>query len=87
MLNKLQIRKGTKMTKTEKIFYDTGVGVMLILTKAAIGLLLAFPIMWTWNYVMPYLFQLPTINWGIAWCLNFLCNALLKSRLTNIKNA
>ena len=46
---------------------------------AVIGLLLAFPIKWTWNATMPYLFALPVITWGKAWCLMFLCNCLLKS--------
>ena len=33
---------------------------------AVIGLLLAFPIKWTWNATMPYLFALPVITWGKA---------------------
>lgn len=47
---------------------------------ASIGLLLAFPIKWTWNATMPHLFALPTITWGKAWCLNFLCGCLIQSR-------
>lgn len=34
-------------------------------------LLLAFPLKWCWNGVMPYLFGLPTLTWGKAWCLWF----------------
>lgn len=51
-----------------------------ILVVAGIGLLLAFPIKWTWNATVPYLFALPTITWGKAWCLNFLCGCLIKTR-------
>jgi len=47
------------------------------------GLVLAFPIKWTWNATMPYLFGWPVLTWGKAWCLNFLCGCLIKSRHTN----
>ena len=50
---------------------------------AGVGLLLAFPIKWTWNTTMPYLFALPTITWGKAWCLNFLCGCLIKASQSN----
>ena len=50
---------------------------------AGVGLVLAFPIKWTWNATMPYLFSLPTITWGKAWCLNFLCHSLIKASQTN----
>jgi hypothetical protein len=59
----------------------TVVGVISL--TAGVGLLLAFPIKWTWNVTMPYLFSLPTITWGKAWCLNFLAGCLIK--LSNIK--
>ena len=50
---------------------------------ASVGLLLAFPIKWTWNATMPYIFVLPTITWGKAWCLHFLCGCLIKAAQTN----
>ncbi len=64
------------------------VGVMVIAIVAVgaiagLGLLWAFPIKWTWNATMPYLFALPTITWGKAWCLNFLCGCLIKASQTN----
>lgn len=40
-----------------------------------LGLLWAFPVMWCWNYVMPYLFSLPEIGWGRTYCLMLLANA------------
>ncbi len=52
---------------------------------AGLGLIMAFPIMWTWNATMPYLFALPMLTWGKAWCLNFLCGCLIKSTLTTTK--
>ena len=47
-------------------------------------LLAAFPIKWTWNATMPFIFGLPVLTWGKAWCLCFLCSALFKT--TNINN-
>ena len=52
---------------------------------ATIGLLLAWPIKWTWNATMPYLFGWPVITWGKAWCLHFLAGCLIKSTQTNTK--
>jgi len=57
-----------------------GLGGFGVLCGAAVlGLLLAFPIMWCWNFVMPYLFGWPILTWGKAWCLMFLANMLIKS--------
>jgi len=55
----------------------------IIVMAAGFGLILAFPIMWCWNYVMPYLFEFKTITWGQAWCLNFLAHLLVKASQTN----
>ena len=56
-----------------------GLGTMAVI--AVLGLLLAFPLKWTWNYVMPYLFGLPVLTWGKAWCLSFVANMLIKATL------
>lgn len=75
------------MSKTAEVIGTMVLGVMAVIgfiaVIAAIGLLLAFPIKWTWNVTMPYLFSLPTITWGKAWCLNFLCGCLIKATQTN----
>lgn len=60
------------------------IGVLIV--SAAIGLLLAFPIMWCWNYTLPVLFGIKTITWGQAWCLNFLASSFIKSSLINSKS-
>ena len=54
-----------------------------IAIAAAVGLLMAFPVKWTWNATMPYLFSWPVLTWGKAWCLNFLCGVLFRSRITS----
>ena len=56
-----------------------GIGTTAVI--AGLGLLLAFPLKWTWNYVMPYLFGLPVLTWGKAWCLSFVANMLIKATL------
>lgn len=50
-------------------FFKFILGVALIAgTLFALGLLMAFPIMWMWNYVMPDVFGLPLINvWQAFW--------------------
>ena len=68
---------------TEAIFTVVGAVVVVVVLIASIGLLIAFPIKWTWNATMPYLFSLPTITWGRAWCLLFLCGCLIKSHHTH----
>ena len=60
-------------------------GIGVVVFAAGIGLVMAFPIMWTWNYVMPYLFGLKTITWGMAWCINFIAGCLIKSTLVHNK--
>jgi hypothetical protein len=61
-----------------KVATAIGITCLIIFGIAGVGLLLAFPIKWTWNATIPYLFGLPTISWGKAWCLNFLCGCLIK---------
>lgn len=53
---------------SDKLVQSLGDGLL----AAIIGLLLALFIKWTWNATMPYLFALPTITWGKAWCIRFL---------------
>ena len=62
-----------------------GTVILLVIIALAISLLLAFPVMWTWNAVIPYLFGLQTLTWGKAWCLLFLSGCLIKSTSYNTK--
>lgn len=57
--------------------------IAIIVFAAVLGLLLAFPIMWCWNYAVVYIWSLPEITWGMAWCLSFLSGMLIKSTQTN----
>jgi hypothetical protein len=55
------------------------------LLGALFGLLIAWPLMWAWNYVIPYVFELKQITWGQAWCLHFISGLLIKSTLITVK--
>ncbi len=54
-----------------------------VLMIGGFSLLMAFPIKWCWNATMPYLFALPVITWGKAWCLSLLASTLIKATQTN----
>lgn len=69
-----------------KILARIIVTVGILGVAAGIGLALAFPIKWTWNATMPYIFGLPVITWGKAWCLSFLSHCLIKSTLSSSKS-
>lgn len=66
-----------------KILATAIVGISAVAIIAGVALLIAFPVKWTWNATMPYLFALPTLTWGKAWCLHFLCDCLIKSSHTH----
>ena len=65
--------------KVGKLFIGIFAIAGLMMVVNIFGLLLAFPIKWTWNFAMTAIFGLPSITWGKAWCLNFLASILLKS--------
>ena len=69
------------LESNEKMLNDTMVAVGALALSASVGLLLAFPIKWAWNYTLVPFFSLPVIGWGHAWCLHFLAGTLLKSTL------
>ena len=64
----------------EKVIAGITLAVGAIALAAIFGLLVAFPLMWSWNYTIPCIFGLHTINWGQAWCLNFIAGILIKSK-------
>jgi hypothetical protein len=53
----------------------------LLCVAAGVGLLMAFPVMWCWNYAVVSVWGLPAITWGQAWCLSFLSHVLIKSNM------
>lgn len=69
----------TKGRKLDKILMILGGVVMTFGGIVLLAILFAFPVMWSWNYVMPYLFSLKIITWQQAWCLTFLSGMFFKS--------
>lgn len=64
------------MERLIKIFV---IWLLFLVSAVGIGLLMAFPIMWCWNYAVVSVWGLPTITWGKAWCFNFLAHVLIRS--------
>ena len=56
---------------------STVIGVLIAIVIGS--LLIAFPVMWLWNYVMPDLFGLIKIGFWQALALSVLCGFLFKS--------
>lgn len=66
------------MSSWEGFFRGLGTFFFGTILMAIFDLLWAFPIMWAWNYVMPYLFDLPELNWLKSFCLLFILCSLWK---------
>jgi len=58
----------------------------LIVVYAIIGLLIAIPLYYLWNWLMPIIFGLTTITYWQAWGLYFLSVIILKGSSTYNKN-
>lgn len=69
----------------EKVITFLALVVLGVVGISIISVLFAFPLMWCWNYVVPSLFGLKTINWSEAWCLMLISNCLIKSTNTSTK--
>jgi len=69
---------------TKGVSMDNAFGVILaililIVGLMIVGLVIAFPVMWLWNYAVVAVFGLPAINWGQAWALMVLSGILFKN--------
>lgn len=51
-----------------------------------LALLFALPTMWLWDYTMPYLFKVPEITLGRAFCLVLLAKILFGSSSSKSKD-
>jgi hypothetical protein len=63
------------------------IGLLTVIGALAFGLfgfgfILAFPVMWCWDYVMPSLFGLPEITYLQSFVLYFMCGLLFKQTKT-----
>jgi len=74
----------------EKIFIGIGLFVVSMILGLGIGLLLAFPLMWLWNYlvtteVTKLLFGIDKLNFWRSLALMWLCGFLFKPSHFNSK--
>jgi|TARA_R110000744_G_scaffold197556_1_gene316824 hypothetical protein len=58
--------------------------LLSVIISVTLGLLIAFPVMWLWNYVIPDIFGLPTIVFWQAFALYILSNILAKGVSTTV---
>ena len=70
-----------------KAFENLGKFILIIMVASCVGLILAWPIMWTWNATVPLIFGLIKITWAQAWCLNFLAGCLIQSSYNHNSNS
>lgn len=75
------------MTTAEEIGQGLGAGCVMAIVLWTLVVIWALPTMWLWNWLMPYLFNLPTIGFWQALGLNALTTILFKNTVTvNNKN-
>lgn len=60
--------------------------IIAVVVVILYALLLALPVMWIWNYLMPDLFGLKEIGFWQALCLNLLCGFLFKDSSSSSKD-
>ncbi len=65
-------------------FFEGLIGLVIVIVL--IGLILAFPTMWLWNWLMPTIFTLPKITLFQALGLNLLSGILFKSSSSTSKD-
>lgn len=61
-----------------KKIIDTGYAILIVvILSALVGLILAFPVMWLWNFVFGNLYKITVFQ---AWALNVLAGILFGQR-------
>ena len=63
----------------KNIVFIAGAVVSVVALIVGLSALFALPVMWLWNYVVPYQFGLKEIDFLHAWALMVLCNFIFKS--------
>ena len=69
----------------KKVFLIIGAFSTLIIGIGIRGLIMGFPTMWLWNWLMPTIFGLTKIGFCQSVGLMFLSGLLIKSSSTNFK--
>lgn len=66
----------------EKLITAIGATVVIVGGLVLLSLVLALPVMWLWDWLMPTIFNLKEITLLQAWGLNCLCSLLFKSNIS-----
>jgi hypothetical protein len=69
----------------ENIFAGIVIGIAGLAAVAALGLLIAFPVMFLWNWLIPAIFGLKTITFFEAFGLYALCAILFQPSSSSSK--
>lgn len=69
------------MSTAQEVGQGIGAGCVVAVILWALVVLWALPTMWLWNWLMPTLFNLPTITFWQAMGLNALTTILFKPTL------
>lgn len=70
----------------EKVQETIAKSILLLGVIVAVGLILGLPLQLLWNWLMPTIFNLPTITFWQAMGLNIMSSILFKSTNINSKN-
>lgn len=65
----------------EKLCTTIGLVFLALLIAVLISFLLALPIMWLWNAVMPVMFGLPKITYWLAYGFTLLVRLILPGKI------
>lgn len=71
----------------EKILGIVGTALLVLGVIAVIAIIVAFPTMWLWNWLMPAIFGLTKIGFWQAVGINFLSGILFKSTSSSSKKS
>ena len=60
--------------------YDVLEGILLFFIGIGFSIILTFPVMWLWNYLMPMIFGLPKLTFWQTFGLQVLVSCFVPSR-------
>ena len=63
--------------------YDFLEVILLFLLGLVISIVLTFPVMWLWNYLMPMIFNLPKLTFWQTFGLQVLVGCFVPSRTSS----
>ena len=74
------------MNNTGKFLTAVGAVLAAIAIAIVVSIILAYPVKWLWNWLVPSIFSLRTISVTEAWGLTLLLQMLLPKSKTGTEN-